>query len=220
MKKVLKPATIFLLVVSIALLFGGTASAALSVNVNIVHDGTPIKVTHPGAHDALNVVASTNNETVHGPQALITTKPDNGFVYDISKATMSVNGKKAILNSDPVHGNFFMWSDQDESWFWDISKLTGEIMGPNNTVRLLVPVAVNKTGKINTDVIFEGNILHDDTNPAPAEDSYTVLSANSDNNSTNTDDNTVPMQETGVPVVLAALGLVSIVGGTIYSRRN
>jgi hypothetical protein len=213
---VLKPATIFLLVISIALLFGGTASAALSVNVNVVHDGTPIKVTHPGAHDSLSVVASSNNETLYGPQALITTKPGNGFVYDMSKATMSLNGKKAVSNTDPVYGNFFMWSDQDESWFWDISKLTGDIMGPNNTVRLLVPVTVNKTGKINTDVIYEGDILHDDTNPAPAEGSVTVLSTNSNNNGTDPD--TVPMQETGVPIVLAALGLVSIVGGTIYSR--
>lgn len=220
MKNLLKPATVFLLVVSIALLFGGTASAALSVSVNVVHDGVPIKVTHPGAHDALNVVASTNNETVIGPQALITTKPSDGFVYDISKATMSVNGKKAISNSDPVHGNFFMWSDQDGSWFWDISKNTASSLGPNNIIKLFVPVEVAKTGEITTDVIFEGDILHDDTNPAPAEDSYTVISTKSDNNGTNPDDDTVPMQETGVPIVLAALGLVSIVGGTIYSRRK
>jgi hypothetical protein len=213
----LKPATIFLLVVSLALLFGGTASAALTVNVNVVHDGVPIKVTHPGAHDALSVVASTNNETVVGPQALITTKPGNGFVYDVSKATMSVNGGKAISNSDPLHGNFFMWSDQDESWFWAISE--GSV-GPNNIFKLFVPVEVNKNGKITTDAIFEGDILHDDTNPAPAEDSYTVLSTNSNNNGANTDDGTVPMQETGVPIVLAALGLISIVGGTIYSRRK
>lgn len=217
-----KLATIFLLIASIALLFGGSASAALSVNVTAVHtDGTPIKVTQPGTNGVIKVVASTNNETLKNPQALISTKPINGLIYNINAATMSVNGKKAISNSDPKFGNFLMWSDQDETWFWDISKITGSSLGPNNSVKLLIPVKVNTTGEITTDAIFEGSIMDED-NPVPAEQSYTFLSTTNPTptvNAANTD-NTIPMQKTGVPIALAALGLLSIVGGTLYSRRR
>ena len=217
-----KLATIFLLIASIALLFGGSASAALSVNVTAVHsDGTPIKVTQPGTHGFIKVLAKTNNETLKNPQTLISTKPINGLIYNIKDATMSVNGKKAISNSDPKLGNFLIWSDQDETWFWDISKITGSSIGPNNSLKLLIPVKVNSTGKITTDAIFEGSIMDED-NPVPAEQSYTFLSTTKNPDHTvnaATTDNTIPMQKTGVPIALAALGLLSIVGGTIYSRR-
>lgn len=203
-------------------MFGGTASAALTVNVTVDHNGQPVKVAHPGNNDVLNVVAKTNNESIKDPQALIRTTPGKGLKYDVAKATMIVNGGKAISNSDPKHGGFFMWSDQDESWFWAISQITGSI-GPNTTLKLSVPVTVNSTGKITTDAIFEGGIMDDDTNPDPAENSYTFVSrSNSGNNNanSNSDDNTIPMKDTGAPLALGALGLLSIVGGTIYSRRK
>ncbi len=213
-----KPLTIFLLVASIAILFGGTASAALTVNVTVDHNGQPVTVSHPGTSGTVNVVAKTNNETVKNPQALITTKPSNGLVYDIKKATMTVNGGKIIYNNDPKLGNFLMWSDQDGAWFWAISQVTGPI-GPNNVLKLSIPVVVNSTGKITTDAIFEGGIL--DNGPEPAENSYTFVSTSSsgNNNGTSSDD-TIPMQDTGAPLALGALGLLSIMGGTLYSRRR
>ncbi len=217
MKNVLKPTIIFLLIISIGLLFGGTASAALTVNVTVVNeDGTPITVTHPGTQGGIDVVASTNNESVNDPQALITTKPDDGLVYDTANASMTTDGIDWISNSDPVLGGFLTWSDQDGVWFWAISSITGPL-GPENTVRLFIPVQVNDIGEITTDVIFEGGILDDDTNPEPGEDSYTFLST-SENASAKTV--TVPMQNTGAPLALAALGLLGILGGTIYSKRR
>ncbi|HSP87611.1 MAG TPA: hypothetical protein VLN45_05725, partial [Ignavibacteriaceae bacterium] len=83
--------------------------------------------------------------------------------------------------------------------------------------RLFIPVQVNAIGEITTDVIFEGGILDDDTNPEPGEDSYTIMST-SENVSAKTV--TVPMQNTGAPLALAAIGLLGILGGTIYSRRR
>ena len=97
---------------------------------------------------------------------------------------MTVNGSKAISNSDPKFGNFLMWSGQDEAWFWDISQITG-LIGPKTTFKLFIPVKVNSTGKITTDVIFEGGIMDDDTNPTPTENSYTFISIKkNDNNDT------------------------------------
>ena len=217
----IKQLTIFLVIVSIAIMFGGTASAALSVNVTVDHNGQPVKVAHPGNHDVLNVVAKTNNESIQNPQTLIKTTPGKGLKYDTSKALMIVNGGKAISNTDPKHGGFFVWSDQDESWFWAISQITGAV-GPNTTLKLIVPVTVNSTGKISTDAIFEGSIM--DNGPMPAESAYTFTSTanNGGNNNanTNTDDNTIPMKDTGAPLALGALGLVSLIGGTLYSRRR
>ncbi len=216
-KNVLKPTIVFLLILSLGLVFGGTVAAALTVNVNVVDvNGTPITVSHPGTQGGIDVVASTNNESVNDPQALITTKPDEGLVYDTANASMTTNGIDWISNSDPVQGGFLTWSDQDGAWFWAISSITGPLE-PENTVRLFIPVVVAAVGEITTDVIFEGGILDDDTNPAPAEDSYTFLST-SENASAKTV--TVPMQNTGAPLALAALGLLGILGGTIYSRRR
>lgn len=213
-----KTATFFLLIASIAILFGGTASAALSVNVTVDHNGQPVKVSHPGNHDVVNVVAKTNNETIKNPQALILTTPAKGLKYNIARATMTVNGGKSISNSDPKLGGFLVWSDQDGRWFWAISQITGSI-GPNTTLKLSIPVIVNSTGKITTDAIFEGGILDD--GPVPAENSYTFISTTNSNGSTNSStDNTIPMQDTGAPLALAALGVLSMVGGTIYSRRK
>ena len=220
-ENVFKLATIFLLITSIALLFGGTASAALTVNVTVVNNnGVPITVTHPGTEGGIDIVASTHNESVKNPQALITTKPSKGLVYNIKNAMMIVNGGKSISNSDPKFGNFLMWSDQDEAWFWAISQVTGPL-GPKNTVKLFIPVNVDSTGKITTNAIFEGGIL--DNGPTPAENSYTFIStskSNNNNSGAETSNDTIPMQNTGAPLVIGALGLLSVLGGTLYSRRK
>ena len=81
-----KPVTIFLLIISIALFFGGTASAALTVNVTVVNNSVTTTVTHPGAHGGINILASTNNESIKDPMALITTTPYKGLMYDIKNA--------------------------------------------------------------------------------------------------------------------------------------
>lgn len=214
-----KTATIFLLLASIAILFGGTASAALNVNVTVDHNGQPVKVSHPGNHDVINVVAKTNNETIKNPQVLIKTTPAKGLKYDIAKATMIVNGGKAISNSDPKLGGFLLWSDQDEAWFWAISQITGSI-GPKNTLKLSIPVMVNSTGKIKTDAIFEGGIL--DNGPIPAENSYTFQSTSKSNTNSDisSDINTIPMQHTGVPIAGLLFGILSVMGGSVMSRRK
>jgi len=65
--------------------------------------------------------------------------------------------------------------------------------------------------------------MDDDTNPKPTENSYTFISTTkNDNNDTSivTSDDTVPMQDTGAPLVVGAIGILSILGGSLYSRRK
>lgn len=213
-----KPAILFLLMISIGLLFVGTASAALTVNVTVTdEDGVPVNVTQPGTDVTVDVVAATNNETLNSPRVLIKTNPDDGLTYHIADALMTTDGFTWLNNSDPLDGGFLYWSDQDGAWFWSIDRITDPMLF-GNVFELLIPATVSGTGEITTDVIFEHGILEDE--PAPAYGSYTFLSVVSPDpdNGKNASGNTVPMQDTGVPVVLTALALLGIVGGSLYDK--
>lgn len=204
---------LFLLIVTVGMIFGGTASAALSVDVAVVHEnGTLVNITKPGTDVYIDVVAATNNETLNEPQALIITKPDDGLTYDAEDAMMTWDGINWISNSDPISGGFLAWSEQNEAWTWAISQVVGP-MYPGDIVELIIPAVVTDTGKITTDVIFEGGIISDDV--PPAEDSYTFLSVGKPKPCNG---QTVPMQSTGAPLALAALALLGIVGGSVYSK--
>lgn len=207
-----KLVTLFLLIVTVGLIFGGTVSAALTVDVTVVHEnGTPVNVTKPGTDVYIDVVAATNNETLNEPQALIITKPDDGLTYDAENAIMTWDGINWISNSDPISGGFLAWSGQNEAWVWAIAQVIGP-MYPGDVVELIIPAVVTDTGKITTDVIFEGGIISDDV--PPAEDSYTFLSVGTPK----PHGQTVPMQSTGAPLALAALALLGIVGGSVYGK--
>jgi hypothetical protein len=204
-------AILFILMVSVGMIFAGTASAALSVNVTVVQDnGTPVDVAQPGDDVGVMVVAATNNETLNHPAALIKTNPDDGLIYDVNNAMMSTDGINWIKNNDPI--KFFGWSDQAESWVWAISQITGP-MFPGDVVQLFIPATVIDTGEITTNVIFEGGM---DEEVTPAVNSFTFLSVAPAPPIAAA--GTVPMQDTGAPVAVAALGLLAVLGGTIYSR--
>lgn len=205
-----KPVIIFVLMVTIGILFIGTASAALTVNVTVVDEnGDPVVVANPSDAVGIDVVASTNDKTLRNPAALIKTNPDDGLTYDVANAMMTTDGIHWIKNNNPT--NFLMWSDQAESFAWAISQVTGE-MHPGDVVELFIPAIVSDTGNITTTVIFEGGMNEEVT---PAVDSYTFLSVDPTRTVTA---QKVPMQDTGVPVAAAALGLLAVLGGTIYNR--
>ncbi|OPY26972.1 MAG: hypothetical protein A4E27_00639 [Methanobacterium sp. PtaU1.Bin242] len=86
-------------------------------------------------------------------------------------------------------------------------------MYPGDIVELIIPAVVTDTGKITTDVIFEGGIISDDV--PPAEDSYTFLSVGKPKPCNG---QTVPMQSTGAPLALAVLAFLGIVGGSVYGK--
>lgn len=205
---------LFLLIVTVGMIFGGTASAALSVDVAVVHEnGTLVNITKPGTDVYIDVVAATNNETLNEPQALIITKPDDGLKYNTKDAMMTWDGINWISNSDPISGGFLAWSGQNEAWTWAIAQVVGP-MYPGDIVELIIPAVVTDTGKITTDVIFEGGIISDPDVPA-VEDSYTFLSVGKPKPCNG---QTVPMRSTGAPLALAALALLGIVGGSVYGK--
>jgi hypothetical protein len=204
-----KPAALFLLIVSLGLIFGGAVSAVdPTVEVTVADEEGPVEVANPGDEVAVYVEASANDELIPEPMALITIDPESGLALDVINAEMW-DGTDWISNDDPISGGFLTWSDQDGAWFWDIRGVLGP-MQPGDEAYLIIPAKVADTGEITTDVIFE------DASPratfSPAEDSYTFLSVEPVNGET------VPMQETGTPVALAALGLLGILGGAVYGR--
>jgi hypothetical protein len=206
-----KPATILLLIISLSLLFAGAVSAqeAPSVDVTVIDEnGDNVTVACPGDEVAVYIEASANDEAIPGPMALINIDPESGLALDVDHAVMW-DGTQWISNDDPVSGGFLTWSDQHEAWFWGIMMVIGP-MQPGDVAELFIPAIVTDTGEITVDVIFEDSSM--DGTFFPAEDSYTFLSVPC------AAGETVPMQDTGAPIALAALGLLGILGGAVYGR--
>jgi hypothetical protein len=214
-----KPAVLFLLIVSLGLIFGGAAFAVEpTVNVTVLDENAvPVETAHPGDEVSVYVEASANNETIQEPRTLINIDPENGFTLDTEHAVMW-NGTQWISNNNTEQGGFLTWSDQDGAWFWAIMEGFGP-MQPGDMTQLIIPAEVTAVGNITTNVIFEDGILEETPVPAeetfvPATDSYTFLSVGSEP----VNAETVPMQSTGTPVAIAALGLLAIIGGSVYGR--
>jgi hypothetical protein len=214
-----KIATMFLLILSIGLMFGGAVSAQdpAEVDVTVVHeDGTEVTDACPGDKVGVDVVASANDETVVEPGVVISVDPETGLEFVPEEAMMQVNGGPIIPNdmTDYPKNAFFYWSDDFQGWVWYIGAVTGD-MQPGDVAELIAPAVVTDTGPITVTADF---YTWPENDPEPTlldSDSYTFLSEPCEHNVCA---KTVPMQETGTPVALAALGLLSIIGGALYSR--
>jgi hypothetical protein len=213
-KKVRKLATLFLLIVSFGLLLAGAVSAEdASVDVTVIdQNGDPVIVANPGDEVGVVVEASANDETVSLPAVFMEVDPLTGLQFELDEAMMW-DGTQWILNdpNDPTKYFFYASQAHPGDWEWNIRLITGD-MQPGDELELLVPAIVSETGDISVDAnLWGGPYLF-------ASDSYTFLSVEPSDNTASANAATVPMQSTGAPVAVAMLGILSIIGGTIYSR--
>jgi len=129
--------------------------------------------------------------------------------------------------TDYPNNAFFFWYDPDQTWIWDIAYIWGD-MQPGDVTQLFAPAIVSDTGDITVNANLHG-LTNGDTPVLFDSDNNTFLSvipqpgnetipANSHKIPVN--GQTVPMQKTGAPLALATLGLLGIIGGTLYSRRR
>jgi hypothetical protein len=217
-KKVRKPATLFLIIVSIGMLFAGAVSAEdASVDVIVTDQvGTSITVASPGDEVGVIVGVDSNDETLTSPWVEITLDPETGLQLKPEDATMW-DGTQLIQNDMTNYPNnaFFFWDDIGQVWVWDIAYKYGNgNMPPDKSSGLIVKAVVGATGDINVNA----DLFEFDQEPVFVDsDNYTVLSVGTDSGST-ANAATVPMQNTGAPIAAAMLGILSIIGGTIYSR--
>ncbi|MCE5213374.1 MAG: hypothetical protein LLF83_01465 [Methanobacterium sp.] len=211
-----KIATLFLLMITFGMVFAGAVSAQdIDATVNVtVNDtnGDPVDVTCPGNEVIVDVLVKNNGEEFNSPVVGLVIDPESGLQFDPNNAMMW-DGSQWIIN-DPSNWlkEFFYWDSQTNQWCWDIQLITN--LAPNQQVELLAPAIVTDYGSIKTDATLYqiGFVLR-----TIDEDSYTFESVPC-HNCHGHHGETVPMQATGSPLALAALGLLGILGGAVYGK--
>lgn len=207
-----KLATLSLLLLSFSLVFVGAVAAAPEVDVEVDDEnGNPVTETSPG--DEVNVTTNaTTDEYLNDPAVLITVDPESGLTFENDKAVMNFDGD--VYQNDP-NDPFFYWSDDYQAWIWWIGWLYGDQLA-GEEASLSVPAKVSDVGKITVNADYMKWDEQLDEPVLVATDSFTFLSVEAEPVSVS--GQTVPMQDTGVPVAAAALGLISIIGGAVYGK--
>ncbi|MCE5213304.1 MAG: hypothetical protein LLF83_01105 [Methanobacterium sp.] len=213
MKKI---ATILLLMITLGMVFSGAVSAQdpTTVDVAVTDDnGAPVDVACNGSDVTLAINVSTEVD-LDSPYVNITVDPDTGLNIDADNAVMFFNGIK--FTNDPLNP-FFYWSDTSQSWIWWIGWL--DDMDQNDFAQLFVPATVTDTGLItvNGDLGVWDPQMGEYVIIDP-DHSYTFLSVPCHHCHGHPCGETVPMQATGSPLAVAALGLLSIIGGAVYGK--
>lgn len=204
-----KPVALLVVMLTFGLLFAGSVSAQ-DVEVAVINeDGSPVDVTSPGDEVAVEINASANESVLEDPMVNITVDPESGLTFEPEKAVMFFNGEEFLNDlADP----FFYWCDECLAWHWWLGWYDGW-MYPDDEAMLIAPAMVTDCGPITVNADF---LEWPEQYPEPIlldSDSYTFLSVCCHGPC-------VPMQETGAPLALAALGLLGIIGGAIYGKIN
>lgn len=212
-----KLTTIFLLMITFSMVFAGAVSAQEPTTVDVAvtdANGNPVDVACNGSDVTLEVNASTE-EDLDVPFVNITVDPDTGLNFDADNAVMYFNG---VEYANGPNNDFFYWSDYWQSWVWWIGWACEDLMEPNDFAQLYVPATVTDTGLItvNGDLGIWSEQMDDYV--IVNSDSYTFLSVVCTGYHGEPSGETVPMQDTGSPLAMAALGLLSIIGGAAYGK--
>lgn len=209
-----KLVTLFLLLITLCLVFAGTVAATPKLYVSVVDEnGSTVNATNPG--DKVNLTAnSTTDKYLSDPAVLIKVIPKTKLTFKEDEAVMIYNGETYTNDLDDP---FFYWDDYYQSWIWWIGWVYGDqFIGED--AQLFVPATVSDVGEItvNADYMQWNDELNE---PIQVADSYTFQSGQAAAAAAAAAARgTVPMQDTGTPLALAVLGLLSIISGTLYSK--
>ncbi|MCE5213142.1 MAG: hypothetical protein LLF83_00270 [Methanobacterium sp.] len=147
-----KLATLFLMIVSMGLLFAGAVSAEATVDVTVTDEnGNPIDEASPDDVVVTEITASANDQTIQNPWILIYTDPETGLEFDLDSAVMIFNG--AEYQYDP--NDEFIWEcangfDGIETcWCWWIGwAVQNNQIIPGDTAQLFLGGTVIDLGSI------------------------------------------------------------------------
>jgi len=204
-----KTATVLLLIISFSLIFAGAVAATPEVEVQVDNEsGDPVMVTNPGDNVTIEANATTD-EDLEDPAVVITVDPESGLTIDDEDVVMIYDGE--LYENDPTDP-FFYWDDEF-GWVWWIGYVYGDQLAGEDA-QLYVSATVSDVGNIT--VLADYYQWPEESNLPilEATDDFTFLSTAAEP----VNGETVPMHNTGVPLAAAALGLMSIVGGTIYGK--
>ena len=213
---------IFLLVVSMGLIFSGAATAQ-EVDVNVTDDNDNL-VTEATTGDEVNVnvaAENTGDEEIDDPYVIISADPETNLEYKSDQATMEFDGNS--YTNDP-NDPFFYYVD-GYGWIWWIGWATpGNDLDPDESATFSVPAIVKAAGTIlvtadfyNEEEVGADTLLDSDSFAFQASDpaTETELAAGEP---TSVNAETVGMQETGTPLTGILMGILLIAGGTILPR--
>jgi hypothetical protein len=206
-----KIATFFLLLITFATVFTATASAQEVETTVINEDGTLVDVTTPGDEVAIDVIASAEDSTIEEPAVILNIDPETGLELEPEDAMMW-DGIQYIQND--INDPFLYWDDE-WGWVWYIGYVFFD-MTPGDETELIVPAIVTDVGPITVNADFYAWPITANIPILLDSDSYTFLSVSPGPQPVN--GATVPMQATGTPLAVVALGLLTVIGGTVYSK--
>jgi len=215
-----KAITLLLVMISMGLTFAGVAFAQEESTVNVtVNDtsGNPVVIANPGQDVNTDVIVKAGDEGLLQGFVQVIVDPSTGIQFDPDDAMMTTTDLGIwVSNSDPIFGGFLFFNSATQMWIWDIGSVDS-FVDPGDTAELVIPGVVGATGDITVVTnLFNNEGTRDDPSfELESTDSFTFLSVEPVVNNTTT---TVPMQDTGLPVALAMMGLLAVLGGTAYGK--
>lgn len=197
--------------ITFGMVFAGAVSAQEPTTVDVAvvdENGDPVDVTCLGS-DVVVVIDATTEVDLLDPFVNVTVDPETGLELDPEEAIMLFNG----VEYTNENLDFFYWSDSWQSWVWWIGWV--DDMDPNDVASFIVPAKVTALEPItvNGDLCMADPQLEQYV--VINTDSYTFLSVPCRPPCHGA---TVPMQATGSPLAVAALGLLTIIGGAVYGK--
>ncbi|QUH23096.1 hypothetical protein HYG87_04580 [Methanobacterium alkalithermotolerans] len=208
-----KPAAIFLMAILLTLSLAGAVSAQeVDVFVEDMETGELVDEACVGSEVLVNVWAfNDGNETLEDPAVLVYVEPEMALLLNPDEAVADFNGN--VFINDPFDP-FFYWDDDFNSWVFWIGWYD-YFMDPDDYAGLFVPATVTQTGEITVYAEFYEWPEQFEFPILLAEDSYTFYGIECPVEPSAA---TVPMQKTGTPLAVAALGILSLIGGVAYSK--
>jgi len=220
-----KKSTMFLLVISLGLLFSGAVSAqedSGTVNVTVTDEnGDNVTQATEGDEVNVNVVAeNTGDEDLEVPYVIVNTEPESDLEYKSDEATMEFDG--TTTTNDP-NDPFFYFVD-GTGWVWDIGVVTpGSDLDPDEVATLIVPAIVHAGSTVTVTGDFFAFLDEEEDPTLLDSDSYSFQAEPAPvtvpTNATAVQAETVGMEETGAPIAPLVLGFLTILGGLVSSRK-
>lgn len=232
--------TLLILIISSSLVFCTAASAQVQSTVDVTvldQEGVPVDVTHPDSEVEIQVNANSHLTSIQQPFIKLTVNPEDGLILEPENAIMYFyhdNQEYGPYTNNP-NDPFLFWSDEYQCWIWYIGWYGGA-MYMNNYAKLITPAKVTELGIITVATDFYGwpwEGYLEDPPILQATNRYTFPSVLSNPDKpehptnhhqpsitpgTYTPAGTVPMQNTGTPLTIAILGLISISSAIIFSK--